>query len=292
MHNAIERYLAQSARPLEAAFLEAMANPANAEPFLKELASYQNADGGFGNALEPDLRPPESSALATTVAFQYLVAAGIAADNPLVVSGLAYFSDTFQAQKQCWDPIPSSTADHPSAPWWNYEASLTPTNWGNPSAEVLSYLLHYQSTSDVGEALSSRAVERLSEIEEPEFHELLCFGRLYQQAGVALKEQLWPALAKQIVAAVENDPTKWAGYQATPLSFVDSPESPFYSLFNPAIIEADLQRTLSNLVDGHHWEPPWSWEEAHPAAWADAKEEWSAVLTRQNLVILKNFNLL
>ncbi len=39
---------------------------------LAALREYQNADKGFGNALEPDLRCKESSALATTVALQYL----------------------------------------------------------------------------------------------------------------------------------------------------------------------------------------------------------------------------
>ena len=37
---------------------------------LAALAVYQNDDGGFGHGLEPDLRTPASSVIATTVAFQ------------------------------------------------------------------------------------------------------------------------------------------------------------------------------------------------------------------------------
>ena len=33
---------------------------ASPEPLVTAIAAYQNADGGFGHALEPDLRGPES----------------------------------------------------------------------------------------------------------------------------------------------------------------------------------------------------------------------------------------
>jgi hypothetical protein len=36
------------------------------------IGSYQNADGGFGQAFEPDLRTQASSAIATQQAFNYL----------------------------------------------------------------------------------------------------------------------------------------------------------------------------------------------------------------------------
>ena len=39
---------------------------------------FQNDDGGFGRALEPDFRLPASSAIATAVGFQYLREAGVA----------------------------------------------------------------------------------------------------------------------------------------------------------------------------------------------------------------------
>jgi hypothetical protein len=290
MRSAIREFIAQSTRPLEAAFLLALEDPAAAEPFLNELATYQNADGGFGNALEPDLRPPESSALVTTVAFQYLTEANVAADHPLVASGLPYFDATYQSNKQGWNPIAETTADHPSAPWWDYQASLTSPQWGNPSAEVLASLMRFggpQNQTQI-EALSKRSVVRINEITDPEFHELLCFGRLYEQAGADLQAALWPALSKLIVIATETDPLKWTGYQATPLSFVKSPESPFAPLFAPQLIEADLCRLVAEAVDGSHWPPAWSWEEAHPAAWQVAKADWTAVLTCQNLQILES----
>ena len=41
-------------------------------PFLDALADYQNSDGGFGNAIEPDIRCELSTPIGTTVALQIL----------------------------------------------------------------------------------------------------------------------------------------------------------------------------------------------------------------------------
>jgi hypothetical protein len=58
---------------------------------------HENPDGGFGHALEPDLRTPASSALATSVAFQVLAEVGAPADHPLVLGGLAYLLASYEA---------------------------------------------------------------------------------------------------------------------------------------------------------------------------------------------------
>ena len=48
-----------------------------AEPVATALAPYQNADGGFGHALEPDLRCPGSQPAATLYALEMLHEAGL-----------------------------------------------------------------------------------------------------------------------------------------------------------------------------------------------------------------------
>jgi hypothetical protein len=49
------------------------------------LAAYRNADGGFGNALEPDLRGSGSQPEPVEVAFRVLDEVG-AMDDPMVAS--------------------------------------------------------------------------------------------------------------------------------------------------------------------------------------------------------------
>ena len=53
-------FLQLHARPLEKAFFSLAFEAGSVDPVLTELQKYQNADGGFGLALEPDLRTPKS----------------------------------------------------------------------------------------------------------------------------------------------------------------------------------------------------------------------------------------
>ncbi|MFN2137774.1 MAG: hypothetical protein ACK2UK_17585, partial [Candidatus Promineifilaceae bacterium] len=60
---AARRYLLGRARPLEQAQFGAYFSGLPATAVWQQLAGYHNADGGYGHALEPDLRSPSSSAL-------------------------------------------------------------------------------------------------------------------------------------------------------------------------------------------------------------------------------------
>ena len=57
-------------------------------PVLDALAAYQNPDGGFGNALEPDLRGPASQPETLEVAFWVLDGVDTM-DDPMVTAAVA-----------------------------------------------------------------------------------------------------------------------------------------------------------------------------------------------------------
>ena len=61
--NQAREFLKTQARPLDRALFEVRFEGASVEHVVDELAAFQNKDGGFGHALEPDLRTPTSSAL-------------------------------------------------------------------------------------------------------------------------------------------------------------------------------------------------------------------------------------
>ena len=63
----------------------------SADAVLTALAPYQNDDGGFGRSLEPDIRTPASSAIATTLGFQILREIRAPVNHVLVQKGIQYF---------------------------------------------------------------------------------------------------------------------------------------------------------------------------------------------------------
>jgi len=70
--SAAERFVYSSARLLDRHRLAVLLHDAPIEPVLRGLAAYRNSDGGYGHALEPDVRGPNSETTSTLHALEVL----------------------------------------------------------------------------------------------------------------------------------------------------------------------------------------------------------------------------
>jgi hypothetical protein len=84
---AARTFIAAHGRLLDRSRFAMLADGEPAEPVLRALAAYANDDGGFGRALEPDIRDPASQPIAAITAFDVLHEAG-AGDHPLALAAL------------------------------------------------------------------------------------------------------------------------------------------------------------------------------------------------------------
>jgi hypothetical protein len=84
-------------------------------PVLEALRAYRNRDGGFGHALEPDVRAPESEPASTLSALEVLAEVG-ALDDPMV-EGAADWIGTIADPDGGLPFVLPSAAAHPHAPW-------------------------------------------------------------------------------------------------------------------------------------------------------------------------------
>src|SRR5262249_22245660 len=125
--------------------------------------------------------------------------------------------------------------------------------------------------------------------QEPDFHELLCYMRLYQQADRPLQTGIYEPLAGLIPKAANSSPNEWGSYVATPLTFIKTPDSPFINLFDRKLIRANLDHLERSIVNGDHWEPTWDWGGDYPEAWRQAKQAWSGKLTVESMMVLGAF---
>src|SRR5215469_13446224 len=87
----------------------------SAETVIKTLLTYQNSDGGFGNALEPDMRCPDSQPVAVQHALEIL-------DRVQWEDAIAQRAcDFLLAHTTPEYGVPfvlPSARDYPAAPWW------------------------------------------------------------------------------------------------------------------------------------------------------------------------------
>jgi hypothetical protein len=78
-----------------------------AQPVIDALRGYRNGDGGFGHALEPDLRSPESQPAPTLYALEILNEAG-AAGREITRDARAWIAPA-QTSWSVTSPIPRAT---------------------------------------------------------------------------------------------------------------------------------------------------------------------------------------
>ncbi len=288
------RFLHAQARPLEKARYNYAFGNGSPEAVLEALAKYQNDDGGFGHALEPDLRAPESSALCTTIALQLFRELGTPADHPMMSSVVAFFVKTFDEVRRHWRIIPEEAERSPRAPWWD-QADRMERFEGfslNPTAEILGCLFdcRQQVPEEMITLTSTQVLAELNRIDQIEMHDLLCCLRLFRTDSLPTdyRQQVEIRLRQLIGKTVARDSEAWKGYSLRPLQVANDPESPFTQGLEDAVAANLDYEIFTQNTDGS-WTPTWSWDNAYPGEWEKAKIEWAGVITIEKLLTLKNF---
>jgi hypothetical protein len=87
-----------------------------AEPVGAALSGYQNPDGGFGHALEPDLRAPGSQPGATLYALEMLHEAGLL-DGEMATRARTWIAEIALPDGNVPSALPGLEG-YPHAPWW------------------------------------------------------------------------------------------------------------------------------------------------------------------------------
>ena len=291
------RFLRNEARPLEGALFAYRFEDASAERVLEALAPYANDDGGFGNALEPDVRAPDSSALATGIALKTLEEVGCPVDHPLAARAVAWLDDTFDAETRVWRVVPEAANRHPHAPWWHDDGKggLARTFGGFqviPRAMLLAVLQRFRGRVALDlDALTEETVAMIESLEV-----LGAGGGSDLQYATALAqasdlpEDLRDRLVARIRTAIPNavvlDRAQWSDYVITPLRAAPEPTAIGADLIATDLLD-NLDVVIGQQTDNGCWEPPWNFP--YPPAWAEAYDEWCAVITLETLTSLRAF---
>jgi len=287
-------FITSHARAVDRCLFDFHFNHGPAEDVLDALAEYQNPDGGFGQAIEPDFRLPASSPMATSGGLQTCLAVGAPPNHPIVQSAVQYLVKTYHTDGDYWPMASLEINDHPHAPWWSLDEVAPPPEdrWANPCAELVGYL-HYCSDI-VPPDLLARATERARQNLESgvafgkgplSFYQLLTWER----AIAFLPDALASDARDRILAAYRT---------LSPLTQEKLAELPVVALLDfrePAAVRAfpnDIDQLLGSIVekqaeDGAWW-PAWHWG-MYEDVWPIAQMEWAGRITVDVLHTLDKF---
>jgi hypothetical protein len=278
-------YLRANARPLERALFAHEFEGAPARPALDALAAYRNPDGGFGAALEPDLRMPASSVLATATALDLLRELGAPDTDPFVRGALAWVVERFDPEIPGWRYVPADVDAFPHAPHWNWELHRAGGPWDhlvNPGARCLSHLSHWHRLAPrpLLESLALAFEKHVTALTGDVGGDSLGYAAQVENEATRAK------LRELAVASVIRDPAAWSSYCAKPLKLAPMPDSPLAECL-ASEIPVNLDWEIDQQLPDGSWAPGWDWQGAYPAEWRLARREWQGELTLRALRSLR-----
>jgi hypothetical protein len=272
---AAENFIWRAARLLDRHRYALLFADGSAEPVLDALRGYRNADGGFGNALEPDLRCPASQPAPTLHALDVLNEAR-AADSEMARDACAWIVSIADGD----GGIPFVLAGfevYPHAPWWSPQP-------GSFLTFELAAVLHASGVTD--DEWLDRATEwcwrSIETNEEPGGYWLKNACRFLDT--VPDEQRARAAIAS---LATRVDPSALAGEGADgeglrALDLSPRPGSRSRDLVSEASIEAHLDTVESGQQEDGGWMFDFS-------AWSPAQTtEWRGVVTIGALTCLRD----
>ena len=245
------------------------------------VLAYRNVDGGFGHAMEPDVRAPDSMPLHCEIALRAMCDAGIR--DARIANGVCDFLATIAEPEGRVPIVTAKICDYPRAAHWSDPQTVGDSP--NPTAS-LAGLLIYQG---VEHSWLSRATEWCwRRIEKPigEAHEILNALTFLEHAPDRPRAQ---KLASRVVVRIEG--TNWyrkdpasSTYGVTPLQLCPRPDSIGRPSFADDLIEAHLDALAARQQDDGGW--PITWTPPSPAS----EFEWRGRWTLEALLCLRAYD--
>ncbi len=233
-----------------------------AQAVAEALLGYRNADGGFGHALEPDLRGPGSQPAATLYALEILNEAG-AADGELARGARAFIASIAAPDGGIPSVLPGFE-EYPHAPWFQPEP-------GSVLTFALAAALHAGGVTD--DAWLDRATDwcwrSLETAEQPRGY-WLKFACTFLDA-VPDERRAREAIAS-LTARVDTSSIVPAGgaegEALRPLDLSPRPGSRSRELLSDEQIEAHLDAVESEQQQDGGWMFDWrAWSPAQTTDW-------------------------
>jgi len=273
-----ETFLWKNARLLERRLFSFLFKGGRREDVLAALSAYQNEDGGFGNALEPDKRTPTSQPVDQEVALRVLDDVGF---DAAIVERMCDFLMSITSEEGGVPFVLPTVRDAPRADWWNTQDD--PPASINPTASIAGLLHKHQFQHPWLEQATAFSWRKVEELQNGMDYELICaatFLEYVPDRGRA--ETFFPKIAEQIKGRTTLDPQA-AELMFTPLTWAPTPDSLPRRLFADDVIDSHLDALAARQQADGGW--PIYWPPVSPAC----ELEYRGVVTVGALKTLKAY---
>lgn len=300
-YNRIKTWVHRNARDIELSLWSFYFENGCREDIISALSFYQNEDGGFGNALEPDNWNPNSTPYTTLYAISILKDIEFVDLNHPIYRGIfKYLNSEKDLMAYGWRFNVPSNDNFPHAPWWNFNEEANLIESIGVTAGLCAFILKY---ADQNSMLYQKAVllvnnlintmltgKNFGDMGSGSYIELidalktLNFGD-YDYASIQLR------LNELVKNSIEHDVSKWQYYGVRPSNYIKSPESIYYHE-NKEIVEQELKYLVETIPEDDVWGITWSWfnnNVKYAKEFAVSENWWKSNKAIEKLRFLRNF---
>ncbi|MFW9789176.1 MAG: hypothetical protein ACFFE2_04420 [Candidatus Thorarchaeota archaeon] len=286
-----EDFIYSNARDLDIRLFEHHFKDTPKDDVLGELEKFQNQDGGFGKAIEPDFRLVESSTMATSVGLQYCIEVNAKSKDEIISNAMNYLSSTYDVEDSYWPQTPLSVNDAPHAPWWHIEEIKPPaeSSWANPNAELLGYLHRYHEhvPNEILVSARKRALENLKNIDTIQsLYSFMCWERAYR----LVPEPLSSLIAEKLATTLKTFEPKPDALGEIRVFWI-APNQDSFLLRFPGYVYWLYDREIEEQSEDGGWRPTWKWGQ-YEDVWPIAEKEWAGKITVNGLIAMDKFNII
>lgn len=253
---------------------------------IDALRVYQNPDGGFGQALEPDIRCPNSQPVPTEMALQIMD--DIDAFDPSILEGIIRYLRDITLPDGGFPFVFRSASNYPHAPWWKTERDDVASI--NPTGTIIGLLYKQKAvTSFYTEDWFQRTVAyvwRTLEHERPSgYHDCMQWIEFLRHTPEQDCAKHYLAIVDewlQTPGTIERDPYA-QGYVHKVLDWAPAPGSYAGKFVTDEEIRLHMQAIVGQQQDDGGWSISW------PAVGSGAEAEWRGWLTVDRLKTLRAY---
>ncbi len=299
-----KEFIYRNARPIELALWNYYMEQGSIDDVLHNLSFYQNEDGGFGHALEPDSFNPNSAPIETWQATKILQQVGYGDSSHPIIQGILRYlgsGEAFLEETGQWKGSVPENNNYPHAIWWSYEPDKEGEYSPNPSAALAGFILCYAFEGSElwqkGKTLAQKSYQWLVEnypIQEE--HMLECYIQLYHYlreaeiTDVIDMNDFKRCLIELVSCHICYEAERWGKeYVPRPSRFIHGKQSIFYK-GNEEIVKQECEYLAKAQLEDGSFAVPWEWYSDYKE-FELAKNWWKAIMILENVVFWEEFHL-
>jgi len=250
-----QTFILSNARLIERHLFAFLFHQGNPDHVRTALLAYQNTDGGFGNALEPDKRTASSQPIDQEIALRVLDDIGF--DTPIALQ-ICDFLETITTTEGGVPFVLPTVRDAPRAEWWNTDSEEPPASI-NPTASIAGLLHKYKIQHPWLTRATDFCWQYIEHLQISSGQDFLCVQLFLEHvANRERAERAFERISTQLIAGghITYDPSA-SGYVFMPLVYSPSPKNMSRRLFDTSTIQTHLAALANKQQMDGGWLITW-----------------------------------